>query len=204
MKIAIWLYTQAVKGVWFISKYDLRFAGSNPAIATMGLKLKKNNNIRYIGQRDGFSCGPTAILNILKWVGYDVTSKYLPSLKKYCKTDIEGTNTEIISKVLKRYSRLEFECVPFIKIQDLHNHIKDNGSAIIEVSWFDEKKQLVEGHFYIIVGILIYDDVIFYKTINWEKGYTEKHADRKKIVKEFRKCARSEENPKAWLIKRKQ
>jgi|2_EtaG_2_1085320.scaffolds.fasta_scaffold00972_18 hypothetical protein len=170
----------------------------------MGLKLKKNlNNIRYVGQRDSFSCGPLSILNILKWAGYDITSKYLPILKKHCKTDMGGTNTEIISKVLSKYSQIKFECIPFIKIQDLHNHIKNDGSAIIEVSWFDEKKQTIEGHFYNIIDILSYNDVTLYKTINWGKSCTEKYVDRKKIVTEFRKCARSQDNPKAWLIRRK-
>jgi len=170
----------------------------------MGLKLKKDlKNIRYIGQRDEFSCGPLAILNILKWTGYDVTSEYLSDLKKYCKTDVGGTDTRIISNVLKRYSKFEFNCVSFIKIQDLHDHIKKGGSAIVEISWFDEDKRKIEGHFYIIIGILICDGKILYKTINWEKGCTEKYAERKDIVKEFRRCAKSQDNPKAWLIDKK-
>ena len=132
----------------------------------------------------------------------DVTSKYLADLKRYCKTDKGGTDTKNITKVLQRYSKLKYQCVPFIKVQDLHNHIKNGGSAIVEISWFDKKKKETTGHYYAIVGILEYGNVVSYKAINWKIGFTQNFADRKAIVKEFRKCMKSEENPKAWLIER--
>lgn len=170
----------------------------------MRLKIKKDQkDIRYIGQRDQYSCGPLAILNILKWAGYDITSKYLPNLRRYCKTDENGTDTKNISKVLERYSKLKVECVPFITIKNLHNHIENGGAAIIEVSWFDEIKKQTTGHYYIIVGMFKYSNTTSYKVINWRSGFTKNMANRKAIVREFRKCIRSENNPRAWLIERK-
>ena len=203
MKVTIWLCTQVWKRNLTHIQTQKCFAGSNPATATMRLKMKKDfKNPRYVGQRDGFSCGPISILNVLKWAGYDVTSKYLADLKRYCKTDKGGTDTKNITKVLQRYSKLKYQCVPFIKVQDLHNHIKNGGSAIVEISWFDKKKKETTGHYYAIVGILEYGNVVSYKAINWKIGFTQNFADRKAIVKEFRKCMKSEENPKAWLIER--
>lgn len=170
----------------------------------MGLKRKKDlKNPRYVGQRDGISCGPLAILNILKWAGYAITSNYLKNLRKYCKTDKDGTDTKYISKVLNRYSKLEYKCIPFVKINDLHKHLENEGSAIIEVSWFNEDINDSAGHFYVIIGVIEIDNKTFYKVINWKKGFTQNFAERKVIIKEFRKCMKSEENPKAWLIKRK-
>ncbi len=62
--------------------------------------------MRYCKQRDRYSCGALALLNIDKFFGRPVTYKDLPKYKKLvdCKY-VTGTQTPNISKVIGRASR---------------------------------------------------------------------------------------------------
>jgi len=62
---------------------------------------------RFCKQRDDYSCGPIALLNIDKFFGRRVTYKDLPRYRKRvrCEKKIGGTATRYISKVLGRAGR---------------------------------------------------------------------------------------------------
>jgi hypothetical protein len=64
------------------------------------------NKIRFCKQRDQYSCGPIALLNVDKFYGNQVTYADLPYYKKLVDCDpSQGTRTRSMSQVLGRASR---------------------------------------------------------------------------------------------------
>ena len=60
-------------------------------------------SVRWIAQKNKFSCGPIAILNILKWVGFPVSYKKDYNFwKKKCKCNCFGTHqSNKIDKIIR-------------------------------------------------------------------------------------------------------
>lgn len=93
-------------------------------------------NIRYIKQRDDTSCGPVAIINVLKWLGCKVTYKYLDMARFLCKW-YDGSTGE--SGTTDRGLR---HALNILKIHAIHKsskslkildrHIEKGGIAIVE------------------------------------------------------------------------
>lgn len=98
---------------------------------------------RYIRQRDKSSCGPTAIINALKWAGRRVTEKNskkeLRIISKCGRENSKGgagTNREDLNKVLVEDTDLKVD--RFVKrpaIKEIDNWIDSGGAVIIEYYW---------------------------------------------------------------------
>jgi hypothetical protein len=116
---------------------------------------------KYIRQPDSYSCGPTAILNALKWAGLDVTLQEFPLLQFSCRTvdpdsnDIEdhGTLDHDFDRVLrwsgKKVLKVRRRKNPSFK--DIYIHVKSGGAICLGYFW-REKKQGGE-HFCFISGM---------------------------------------------------
>lgn len=169
----------------------------------MRITISKNkpNKIRYVGQKDGHSCGPISILNILKWCGYNATKKYLKDLKKYCKTTRQGTKSKNISLALSRYKKIKSKFVNRISLKILDDHL-DNGFAalILHSKWIKDEP---ERHYFIIIEKKEKFGRIYYKTVNWADDKTVNYLTRRKLNKVFKRSLRSNKDPRGWLIKRK-
>ena len=93
--------------------------------------------IRFCKQRDQYSCGAVAVLNVLKWAGCKVTYSNLPALRKLCKCNQpNGTKKQDLESALKalgirfkRYTR------PTLKMMDTH---LDGGGIVLLNYCFDE------------------------------------------------------------------
>ncbi len=97
---------------------------------------------RYAKQRDSYSCGPTALLNALKWAGKDVSCKDMPRLKAVCHTEYTpghtlGTWPTKMSSALRYEGREWFSCKHVInpKLRIIDKHLKDDGSIIMSYFW---------------------------------------------------------------------
>lgn len=65
--------------------------------------------VKYSKQRNKTDCGPTAVLNALKWAGYSVSiRKGYKSIKKNCKyRPVFGTSSSNILWTLRKYKKLK-------------------------------------------------------------------------------------------------
>jgi hypothetical protein len=82
---------------------------------------------RYLRQRDLYSCGVIALLNALKWAGYNITyRKDFDKAKRACKCTPDGVYPNDFDVAIRRYKKLivlpdehSFEA-PSIKLLDEH------------------------------------------------------------------------------------
>lgn len=162
--------------------------------------IRRYDSTRYVKQQTKYSCGPVAILNALKKLGYKRTYDYVKQLKKYCKTDRNGTKDENISKALKRFRSLEFKCVNKINTQKLNKYMNDGYIAIILMSKWWEKEP--ERHYFTIIEKREFN-TSFYRVVNWDPEETALWIKKPKMIKIFKRSLRSEMHPKAWFIRKR-
>lgn len=92
--------------------------------------------IKYIKQRDVSSCGPVAIINILKWLGYNVTYKFIHIARWACKwqdareCEGGGSTARDIEKALKYFSiNKKRKICPTLK--EIDEHIDSGGIVLL-------------------------------------------------------------------------
>lgn len=98
--------------------------------------------IRFCRQRDKYSCGPVALLNIDKFFGRRVTYQHLPRYSKRTKCKpVTGTKTKIMSKILGRATRRSWK--------KAKQFLTDGGCIVVLSQWEVNGEQM--GHFYLMV-----------------------------------------------------
>jgi len=95
---------------------------------------------RYAKQRDKWSCGPTALLNVLKWAGYDVTYKDdIGWLSEECGAErTKGTFIWKFDRALRHVSKrhnLDLKMVNAPSSEVLENHVRGGGLAVVYYSY---------------------------------------------------------------------
>lgn len=93
------------------------------------------SNIRYVRQKDEYSCGVIAIINIMKWGGEKISARvHRKKLIKACKcTRDSGVWEWDLSNVLFELKKIVVDHIAVgasIKLKDINKHI-DHGGAII-------------------------------------------------------------------------
>lgn len=150
--------------------------------------------MRYCNtQTKSYTCAPIAVLNALKWVGYNKTIKDLPHLISLLRCNKFGTFHTDITRTLKKYSSVHFSFNEYKKlnIEYIIEHCLDGGSVILS---FLYKKQNTYGHVVFISG---YKNKKFcIHNFSSYKEITHKALD--KLIKNTI-C----QYPHLWLIKRK-
>lgn len=106
--------------------------------------------MKYVKQPDGYSCGPVAIINVLKWLGRPATLADLPKIQRRCRTDKSGTHDTYLTlglvKSIKGYGTWE-GAGPNIRV--LRNHLKAGGVAIIGYFYHIRGKE--HGHYVVCI-----------------------------------------------------
>lgn len=158
--------------------------------------------MRFIRQRDQYSCGPIAIINALKWAGAYLTYKSdFKKIKNLCKTTISwGTTPENISKVLSVYSEhINFEVKALITLKIIDKHLKSGGSVILEY-WFNEDG-VYDGHYVFIFRKDGHDFI----AVNNMNGAPAAQPCTRQMLKSMLRCKkyRHTGSPSAWLIMQK-
>ena len=108
---------------------------------------------RYCKQRDNYSCGPVALLNLMKWAAqYPVTyKKSISVLQKACGTDQDGTHDMpmhiqlIKSQIHHNISVIK---VKNITLSTFKNHLIKGGSAIVA---YEERLGTDEWHYALVI-----------------------------------------------------
>lgn len=119
--------------------------------------------MKYIRQPDKYSCGPTAIVNAMKWAGIDANSRELiPFLQFGCRTiDLEnpedaesnGTTDQDFDRVLRYVAKGHFKIRrrKNPRINEIIKHLKA-GKAVV-LSYFWGPGSLKYGHFCFLLSV---------------------------------------------------
>lgn len=99
--------------------------------------------IRYIQQKNSYSCVPIALINVGKWAdlyySYKEDYKYL---KLATKCDLTGTLDCYLEKYLKNEfsNYLKITKIKNKSIERITKHLKDKGAVLMNYGCFNEKK----------------------------------------------------------------
>jgi hypothetical protein len=155
---------------------------------------------RYHRQMDNFRCGPVAIYNTLKYVGFDISyNNTISYISDACncatRRNSGGTDPIILRKVLRSFG-IKHSMKKHLTMKDIDHHLKNNKAMILRYSWVGKDEERY-GHFYLIVGkknksyltVNLYSD----RTISWRR--------RKTIVNTLISSSRKDEwCAWAWII----
>lgn len=131
--------------------------------------------VRYVSQKDEYNCGPTAIINLIKWQGLSASWKDIPEIRlqmwgnKKREKAMRGLGTPIfiLDEFIRNNEHLQNTLVctknkPTIK--DIKKHLTKNRAILLDFYWSLEEG----GHYTLIIG-LSGDRFI---TVNFKKGKT--------------------------------
>lgn len=116
--------------------------------------------MRYARQPDKYSCGPTAILNALKWAGEDVSTKeHLPFLQFGCRTidlehphdiDLNGTTDDDFDRVLRYVAKGMFRIrkVNHRSVAKMKAHLARGGAICFSYYWAEDGQS---GHHFAFI-----------------------------------------------------
>ena len=159
--------------------------------------------IRYIRQPDSYGCGPTAILNALKWAGFRATLKkhYRPLVTR-CKSkdpdghEFSGTTPKNFQNALKYTSKNIFK-VKHLTYPTLNQISKelDKGNAVI-ILHFNEGDQEGSSHYTLLISKLGQDFIAVNAYHKCKTVAPVTHNTMKNWTK------RKEDFPMAWVLEK--
>lgn len=133
--------------------------------------------MRYAANTTRSDCGPIAIINILKWAGFQVTTKrHLPYLNEMCRPEGLGTSIRNLHKTLSHLKRRRFwfRYRPQAKIGAIDATLKKGGAVLLY--YMSDPTQY---HF----TLIIQGDGDRYTVVNAFKGKTVATVSRSTIRK---------------------
>lgn len=89
---------------------------------------------RYVKQKDNFNCGPVAVINTLKWLGFNISYDWLSDVRDACQCTRNGTSDLDFEKALK-YFKIKKKRRIQPSQKDIDKHI-DSGGAVL-ISYFN-------------------------------------------------------------------
>lgn len=158
---------------------------------------------RYVKQRDKYSCGPVALMNILKWGGsllsYDDQRDPLTTLCK-CTSD-DGTKwgkfDQALRKVSKRHKGFTVEKVRRPTLTEIEEHLRAGGALVLNYHWQYRGKE--DRHYSIVVGVS--DSGRSFRVVNGRKrGRAAKWIRREKFKNWEQRFQRTDPHHQAWFI----
>lgn len=108
-------------------------------------------NVRWIAQKNTFSCGPVAILNVLKWAGFPISYKKDYNFwKKKCKCSNYGTHQPKFQDCLQNLKNISAIPKNLPTISFIEDILQSNQIVIMKsTSRITSQRDL--GHFFLIV-----------------------------------------------------
>lgn len=166
------------------------------------------NNIRWIAQRNKYSCGPIAILNVMKWAGLQVNyKKDYKFLSQKCRCTKDGTHQYSFQKCLDNIKNTSVLQKNLPTIASIEESIESKSIVVMKSSYLLRPKK-VEGHFFIISEMT--DDQFFcvnvygrhewYNKYIFAQHYLQYHKAYCEVCGTSNLCGVS---PYAWFIKKK-
>lgn len=165
------------------------------------------DKIRWIAQKNLYSCGPVAILNTLKWLGARVSYKKNYGLwKKKCRCNHEGTHQHYFQGCLDTIKNALVTPKNLPTMACIEDSL-DRGRLVIMKSSYMMDTRNVEGHFFIVSEMT--DDRFFLVNVagrhTWitKLEFAQRYLQYHRMFCEF--CNTSNfcgVSPYAWFIKR--
>jgi len=108
--------------------------------------------VRYLKQRDGYSCGPVAVLNAMKWAGFEVTGENLKVFRwiALC-TSPHGCWPRHLHNLIKLQFERKASAMkgkPTMKYMD--KWLDQGNSIIMRYFWHDKERNKRVGHYIFI------------------------------------------------------
>jgi predicted double-glycine peptidase len=155
---------------------------------------------RWIRQRNNYSCGPVAIMNLLKWLGESVTyaNDYAYWLKQ-CKTAKYGTSLYNFTRVLYNLDGIKISPrnVPNIGVID---EALLNGRAVVMKSAYISN-DVYEGHYYLITDCT--DKSYYCVNLNDKHGWVSKPSFKNQWLQHHTNyCYECGIAPYAWIVRK--
>ncbi len=103
--------------------------------------------IRYVKQRDRHSCGPTAVLNAMKWSG--AKDSYAKDIKKlswlcrrYSKAGTGHAQLDLALRYVGGLRRCDFSVLSVIRptLAQIESHLLGEGSVVLSYLWKNKYK----------------------------------------------------------------
>ena len=143
--------------------------------------------IRFCKQQDGFSCGPVALLNLMKWIGFNLKYReWIWIFRALCNTSIDGTYDKDFDRAIRKLSRT-CRCFSVRKpkkkgIRKLRLHLNnpDNFAAIVGHA---EPHPSKEWHYSFIIPDPDSDKWVAINFNDGKRFYTKKIIDPSEITK---------------------
>jgi len=109
--------------------------------------------MRYIKQKDNYSCGPVAIVNALKWAGEKTTYKNIKEIKQKCNcVSPSGMWHSRMTAYLRKNKSLVVTKIresPNIKIKEIDNWLGLNNIVILRYNMW-VRQNIWAGHYIMI------------------------------------------------------
>lgn len=145
--------------------------------------------IRYVKQKNKYTCGPVAIINIMKWCGYNTS--YKKDIKKIIKTtntDVGGTYFYEIGLALENVRNIKTLIRHKINITEIKKQLKMNNVVLIDFDWNCNKinKKIDNSslrHCSLVIGYN--NETKKYKIVNHYKNETISDVDNEDFKKEI-------------------
>jgi len=158
--------------------------------------------MQFLRQYDEYSCGPIAVINTLRFVGYKLTVGDYKMVYKACGTTKDGTRLRgvhsglaAIQKRLKiRGSHVAY--VDKIGMDDIFILLENGNAVLMDIVWVIKSEGRV-GHFFIITGHSP-SKKTFYVINGPSSEKAEGRISRKKLRWMMRHWPKR--YPKAWII----
>ena len=107
---------------------------------------------RYVNQPELYACGPTVVINALKWAGAPATLKHdFSDIAEMCEYDPdEGSTDKAIDETLRfllcGYAKVRKP--RYASVRDIRKHVEKGGACVVTISdWVDMCHVfLVTGH----------------------------------------------------------
>ncbi len=162
------------------------------------------SKIRYIKQVDRTSCGPVALINVLKWLGCDVSynnfiymSKCICDWKDPRYEEDGGVVNDGMDKALN-YFKINFKAIDNPKLSDFDTHLENGGAILISyIPILNSKKHEQCGHISFCIG----KSSKMYVMVNdcFNKTIIKRHA---RTIERILKSKIDDADFKVWLISR--
>ncbi len=164
------------------------------------------SKVRYAKQRDQYSCGPTAIINVLKWAGVDCSyEKSLKLVQKLCGcvNPPNGTGHVDFDKALRivadKLGCLKIRRVYYPALWQIEKQLKENGIVVLSYRWHDEEEGSYR-HFMLLVEVS--ESGKSFLTVNNQRGPGPAlvRVPRKFVRKDLLRFQKTDPHYKAWFV----
>ena len=180
---------------------------------THGIQVRhwgKERRPRYYRQKDGWRCGPIAVLNALKWAGakapWRTYRDKLCAFMECCK--YHGTEPQKVEDALRKWGKGLFTVryrTEKLPLREIRREL-DLGRAIVcdfgwpKASWVPRREN-TDGHYALLVDRMMLGGEEYFGLVNL--GLMEESAVEYISAKMFRKlCLRRSKDDNFWILRK--